>query len=69
MASKAFQDAFDKVLPETENLIDSFINHVFMKNPDACKMCLGDGRLSRGGKLSNPPIQCPQCKGTGQEAK
>ncbi len=49
------------------DLIQSFINSVFKSAPDACKMCLGDGRLSRDGKLSNPPIQCPRCKGTGKE--
>ncbi len=49
------------------DLVQSFIDSVFKNNPDTCKMCLGDGRLSRGGKLSNPPIQCPQCKGAGKE--
>ena len=51
------------------DIMQSFLDHVFKKDLDACKMCLGGGQLSRGGKLSNPPIQCPQCKGTGKQPK
>ena len=51
------------------DLVQDFLNYLFTKNPDACKMCLGDGRLSREGKLSNPPITCPRCEGTGKEPK
>lgn len=48
------------------DLLQDFIDNIFAKNPDACPVCLGDGRLSRGGKLSNPPIKCPNCNGTGK---
>ena len=51
------------------DLIQSFIESLFINYPDSCPMCLGAGKFSINGKINRPAIECPQCKGTGKITK